>query len=395
MTDPLGQSQVLPYIKGLSKEGYTFDLISFEKKERFDQHKSTIQAICDENNIDWHPISYTKKPPLLSTIWDVWRMKKKAKVIFKQKQFELIHCRSYISALVGLYFKRTKKIAFLFDMRGFWVDERVDGKLWNLKNPIFKIVFTYFKRKELLFLNYSDKIVSLTENGKEELLTWKNIQFKEDKIKIIPCCVDLALFDRESISIEKKQSIKMELSLSNDDFILGYVGSIGTWYMLDEMLDYFISLLSQKPKARFLFISNNFLEIKTACAAKHIDENKIIIHSCLHSDVPAYISIFDQSIFFIKPSYSKKSSSPTKQAEIMAMGIPLICNDGVGDTSQIVEKYKAGNFVTAFTLSAYLDVQKLEGKFDLQSSVSGAKEYFSLENGVKNYSRIYSEILLD
>ena len=34
MTDPLGQSQVLPYLVGLSEKGYKFTILSFEKKER-------------------------------------------------------------------------------------------------------------------------------------------------------------------------------------------------------------------------------------------------------------------------------------------------------------------------------------------------------------------------
>ncbi len=32
MTDPLGQSQVLPYIREISKSNYRYTLISFEKK---------------------------------------------------------------------------------------------------------------------------------------------------------------------------------------------------------------------------------------------------------------------------------------------------------------------------------------------------------------------------
>ena len=34
MTDPLGQSQVLPYLEGLAKKNYAITLISFEKEER-------------------------------------------------------------------------------------------------------------------------------------------------------------------------------------------------------------------------------------------------------------------------------------------------------------------------------------------------------------------------
>ena len=68
MTDPLGQSQVLPYIIGLSKVGYSFHLVSFEKPDRYNENRLTIEAICKENNIDWHPLKYTKRPPLLLSL---------------------------------------------------------------------------------------------------------------------------------------------------------------------------------------------------------------------------------------------------------------------------------------------------------------------------------------
>ena len=35
MTDPLGQSQVIPYLQGLSKHGYEIFLLSCEKKQAF------------------------------------------------------------------------------------------------------------------------------------------------------------------------------------------------------------------------------------------------------------------------------------------------------------------------------------------------------------------------
>ena len=119
LTDPLGQSQVLPYIIGLTKEGYTFTIISFEKKDRYFLQKEFIEKICFENNIKWVPLFYTKRPPILSTIFDLWKMKRLSLKLHKQESFKLIHCRSYISSIVGLYFKQKHFIPFLFDMRGF------------------------------------------------------------------------------------------------------------------------------------------------------------------------------------------------------------------------------------------------------------------------------------
>ena len=52
MTDPLGQSQVIPYIEGLSKLGYQFTLISFEKTDRFEKFAMEISARLRQSNID-------------------------------------------------------------------------------------------------------------------------------------------------------------------------------------------------------------------------------------------------------------------------------------------------------------------------------------------------------
>ena len=152
LTDPLGQSQVLPYVKGLAQKGYAITIFSFEKKERFKANKNIIENICREAGIEWLPFLYTKNPPVLSTLWDVSRLRKRVKKEHRKKHFSLIHCRSYLSALVGLHMKTKHAVPFIFDMRGFWADERVDGKLWNLKNPLFNAIYKYFKRKEKEFL---------------------------------------------------------------------------------------------------------------------------------------------------------------------------------------------------------------------------------------------------
>ena len=155
MTDNLGQSQVIPYLSGLSKHGYDITILSFEKKLNYAENKEKIAKLLSDNAIAWNPISYTAKPPVLSTVWDIWKMHKAAKKVCISKNVQIVHCRSYISALVGLKLKEDLGIKFVFDMRGFWADERVEGKIWNLKNPAFKLIYNYFKRQEINFLKTS------------------------------------------------------------------------------------------------------------------------------------------------------------------------------------------------------------------------------------------------
>lgn len=377
MTDPLGQSQVLPYIIGLAKKGFHFHLISFEKPDRFLDHKKDILKICEDNGIVWIPMLYTKRPPLLSTVWDVWRMKRKAFSLNKEHSFSIVHCRSYLSALIGISMKRRFKTAFLFDMRGFWADERVDGNLWNLKNPIYKWVYHFFKRQELLFLNEADYTISLTTAGKNEMLTWKGIKDLNERIKVIPCCADLNLFK--------------PVSRDSEEFLLGYLGSLGTWYMLTEMLMVFKKVKETIPNAKFHFLTKDdpkiiYSEIKEL----GIQPEDIIVEESDRKDIPFKTRNWNFSVFFILPCFSKLSSSPTKQGELMGMGIPVICNSGVGDVDSIVEKYQSGIVVPNIN-QLNLD-ELLNKKFDKQTLRKGANDYFSLIKGVESYHMIYEKI---
>src|SRR6218665_3252068 len=314
MTDPLGQSQVLPYLLGLQKKGYRISLISFEKPDRFQNDGEYIRKVCSTGQINWHPLTYTKRPPVLSTVFDIWKMKRKFRQIHSETPIDLIHCRSYISAFLGI--KHQKSIPWIFDMRGFWADERVEGNIWDIEKPLYKKIYQFFKKKELQFFNQSSAIVSLTHAGKKEILSWKTLKIIEQKITVIPCCVDLNLFDPNRISKEQIENKRIELGLENKH-IVGYVGSIGTWYMLTEMLIAFKELQQDDENNVFLFVtrepSNRILDEAVKLGLR---KESIKIVSALHHEVPIFLSLFDCSIFFIKPSFSKTASSQTKQGEL-------------------------------------------------------------------------------
>lgn len=396
MTDPLGQSQVLPYIIGLTEKGYTFHLISFEKEDRFAQYRSQIQAICDKHNISWHPQTYHKKPPILSTLRDLRKMQDVALQLHQKHAFQLIHCRSYISAFVGLHFKRKKKAKFLFDMRGFWADERVDGELWNLKNPLYNIIYRFFKKKERAFLQEADGIVSLTENGKKEMLTWQVPTLKADKIHVIPCAAD---FDVFTLKTQESQAVaKQRLQIPTESFVVSYLGSLGTWYLLDEMLLFFQKVKEHKPKAKFLFLTNDAHAIKEEkLQSLGLQKDDLIVRFSPRSEIASYMHASDVSITFIKSSYSKKSSSPTKIGEILAMGIPIICNnENVGDIKELMEKLDCGIALNDYSNEA---IQAAIAQLDILCNKephkirASAFDYYALTNNVMKYEKLYKQLL--
>jgi hypothetical protein len=159
-------------------------------------------------------------------------------------------------------------------------------------------------------------------------------------------------------------------------------------------LDYFQVLQQNKLEAKMLFVSGeNPDTILELAMKKKIDISKIKVVSCLHKEVPLYVSLFNQSIFFIRPTFSKKASSPTKQGEIMAMGIPLVCNAGVGDTDFVVKKYKSGSVIKTLDFASYQENINSEIVYDKANIQFGAEDFFSLKQGVSRYLKVYQTVL--
>ena len=396
MTDPLGQSQVIPYLQGLSSEGYQISLISFEKPALYSIHRDAIKESLKRSDIHWVPLKYHKYPLVFSTLFDIWRMSINAKRLQKNQNFRIIHCRSYLSALVGLEMKKKYGTKFLFDMRGFWADERIEGGIWNRDNIILNWIYKFFKKKEKQFIEEADYTISLTEDGKRAIHEWGHIRNNPIPVEVIPCCADLSLFDRSKVNAQQVNQLRRKLGIDKSDFVLLYLGSIGTWYMLDEMLDFFKILSNQKAQARFLFLTKDKPEcILSAASIKGIDGNKLIITSVDRKDMPQHMALAHLSIFFIKPIFSKRASSPTKQGELMAMGIPIVCNVGVGDTAKIIQDVEAGAIVADFTEEDYHTIcNELDYYLSLSCSKIrlGAQQYYSLDKGIEAYAKIYENL---
>lgn len=392
MTDPLGPSQVLPYLFGLAKLGHEISLISFEKPERSPAEQEKVRASCEANGVAWHPLPYTKRRPIASTVRDIRAMQRLAERLHGQRKFDLVHCRSYVSALVGQRMKRRHGTGFLFDMRGFWPDERVDGGLWNLRNPLFRWAFRYFKSREAEFLREADHIVSLTEAARDILRTRPDGAAVGTPISIIPCCTDFAAFP--PVTAERRQAAREVLGIAPDARVAAYLGSIGTWYMLSEMLDAFAVQQQRSPGATMLFVTRDDPRAIRIAAADHgIPAESLIICAATRTEVPQLLAAADYGLFFIKPAFSKQASSPVKLGEFLALELPVLTNVGIGDVDRILEESGAGVAVRRFDDSAYSDaLDRLEQlRPDMDRWRAAALRWFDLDEGVRRYDLIYRD----
>ena len=128
-------------------------------------------------------------------------------------------------------------------------------------------------------------------------------------------------------------------------------------------------------------------------AKKHnVDLDKLTIVSSSRIDMPYFITLSDASLFFIKPSFSKSASSPTKMGELLSMEAPIITNAGVGDVDSIINDTNCGISISYFNKENYqkavLDLLENRNLYK-NNTVTTAKKYFSLKEGIEKYLIVY------
>jgi glycosyltransferase involved in cell wall biosynthesis len=382
LTDPLGQSQILPYLKALSLAGHRITVVTFEKPVAFKKQGGEIQDVCDAHNLVWHPLQYHKSPQVISTLYDLLQLRRVTGRLVKKKSFSIVHCRSYLTSLIGLWAKRKFGIRFIFDMRGFWADERVEGGLWNQKNPLYRWIYTFFKNQEKYFVLHADHIVSLTENARQEILSWN---IGAPGITVIPTCVDFDLFNPARISEEERIALRTKLGIGLNDFILLYLGSWGTWYMTQQMLNFFSAIKKESPSAKFLIVSPDVIQLEG-----YVHKADVIVNTAARVKIPLYISLANASVFFILPTYSKKASSATKMGELLAMNTAIITNRGWGDIELLQQQIKF-NLVSDIAQFEESARQLIETSKSVQNSRTYAEALLSLKRGVALYHQVYKE----
>lgn len=388
MTDVLGRSQVIPYLMLLSDQ-FDISILSFEKPERLKRHGDKVRQLLEECGISWRTELFSSGLPLIPKLLDRRKMLNASGELHKEKKFDLIHCRSYVAAEAGWRLKRETGIRFLFDMRGFWVDERVEGGLWDLRNPVYRLAFKRYKSLEQKMLQDADAVVCLTRPAFTALINWG---CQKEKIRIIPCAADTTHFSRLSAT---QRNLKREsLDIAREEKVLVYSGSLGTWYMLREMLEFF-SVLRKKSSWKFLFLTPDDPNlILREADLMGIPADSIIIRSADREEMPSLLSAADAGIFFIRPTFSKTASSPTKLGEMLAVGIPVIANKGIGDVDALLT-VDFGVLLNDFSQAAFQGAaDEISHRiYDPALIRRKALEDFSLIKGAEAYRDLYRNLL--
>ena len=395
MLDPLGQSQVIPYLKELGQAGVRFTLLSFEGPKAYTsegrERCERLRAELGTSGIDWHFLRYHKRPSLPATSYDVLAGIRYGSRLVRSKQIEMVHARSHIPATIALRLKRRFGLKMIFDVRGLMAEEYVDADHWKKGSVPYRLT----KAMESRALQASDGVVTLTEKIWPAIKDWKGLRGRDVIHEVVPCCTDLELF---RFSQSERDRVRAELDLQ-DRFVLVYSGSIGGWYLTDKTADLFVALLQRKPNGHFLWLTGGDKSlIEKLMSERGINPNQFTVRRVAPAEVPSYLSAADVGIAFYKPTFSRLATSPVKVSEYLACGLPVIVNAGVGDSDIFVATQNVGGVANDFDEREYeqtlVTIENLLAGDVRERARAVAENFFDVRSvGLQRYARLYENVL--
>jgi glycosyltransferase involved in cell wall biosynthesis len=382
LLEPLGQSQVLAYLRGLSGR-YRITLITYEKAEdRADRTRmDAMRAECAALGIRWLPQHFRASPkliaPALSMVRMVWLLLRET----REQNARLIHARSYIPAAVALIVSRLTGVPFIFDMRALWPEELITAGRLTRGSLLHRAMVA----AERACLARAGAVVSLTHAAVEHLQRIYPDALADQRIAVIPTCADLDRFMPPAQPSTKR--------------VIGCLGTVlSGWFRLDWLAAFLKVVAEQAPDVDFeMTTRDDAAQVRAALDPDGHLGNRLTIAPAAPEDVHRVIQGQTASVMFFTDGLSKLGSSPTRMAEILGCGMPVVANDGVGDVAYIIRKYGVGVLAhgsdPASMAQAWNDLLALLQDPDIAERCRrAAEEVFSLEAGTAAYAQLYSEL---
>jgi glycosyltransferase involved in cell wall biosynthesis len=384
LSDTLGASQVLPYVHGLAKRGHTFELLSFEKPGNPLAFRKQLAP-----NVRWTALRYHKTPTVPATSFDLTQGSVTSVLQALMTGADLVHTRSYVAATLALPLVLAMRRPLLFDTRGLWPEERVDGGIWARTSKIYRAA----NAMERVLFTHADAVTVLTNNVQNYLRhDYAHREKLRAPIRVIPTCADLDLFSPDATPDREV------LAQAGDARVLAYVGSIGTWYMAEEMARFYLAwrkVLSQQ-KTRLLVVSrDNPQSIAAPLNAAGVTDELIHV-AAKRERVPGLIRTSDAALSFVRESLSKRASAPTKIGEYLGCGVPVAATL-IGDARLVLAEPGAGVAITqlddsSLEAAARQLVACSQAPQRVELARTAAQRWFSLDAAVDAYDSFYQDI---
>ena len=238
---------------------------------------------------------------------------------------------------------------------------------------------------------YEDKTVdSLIVPAEKIKKIFQNQYDYKKEIAVIPTGIAIERFYKENIDKNKKEKIFKKLNLSNEDFLILFVGRIAEEKNIKFLIDAHKKLINDDKKYKLVIVGDGPDVKNLKEASKDIKDNVIFAGKSPWEDVPCY---YDMADVFV--TASKSETQGLTVLEALASSTPVVC---ANDPSYIDAILPGTNGYVFDTEEEYIkNIKKLKAdenlRKDFAKNARGYSENFSALKYGERVLEVYNETI--
>ncbi|MCU0699264.1 MAG: glycosyltransferase [Myxococcaceae bacterium] len=395
LLEPLMHSQVVRVVERLASLGWRYRIVSLEKeKDLADARRvRNLKARLERAGVRWEFAPFDWAQSSRSAANNLGFLSRRALELSRAGRIRGIHARAYVPAVAAWVAWNATRIPWIFDARGYWVDERLEEGRW-FTTPLRLAVARGLEHQ--LFVTASG-VVTLTELQARDV----EARFRPLGHRPVRCITTLADYDdfvRRPVSQLTQVPPELVSKLANRR-VVAIVGSINNSYLVDETLDLARRILERMPDAHLLILSGQHDEYRRRLGVAGVPEGRFTIVRAEHDAMPQWLSLVHWCLLLLQPnSTAKRASMPTKLGELFSSGVRPIqfgCNDEVSDWVRRAETGLVLGDVSPAGLDAAArrvsEAEPLSAE-ELDRARQRTAPHFSLEAGSSSYDKLLAEV---
>jgi glycosyltransferase involved in cell wall biosynthesis len=171
------------------------------------------------------------------------------------------------------------------------------------------------------------------------------------------------------------------------------------WYLDAEMARFFAVARAQDARLFLEVLTPSPADaLRKALASAGVPADAFAVRRVPPAEVPAVLAAADAGLSFIKPCFSKRSSSPTKVGEYLAAGLPVVSTAGIGDCDRMLADGRGVLLPTLDDAGYERAARELVARIDDPETAKRCRAFaeseLSLErSGAPRYAAVYDRLL--
>lgn len=259
-------------------------------------------------------------------------------VLYASFRFKRIYAHNFECGWAALLSAKMLRIhSMTLDMHGDFVEECMFQSGWK-RGGMRHRLWTVISR---MLVQKANRVVCVSEAHKEFL---SSTYGRSTSVEVLPCCTYSVEAEEDSL----RERLRAELGLNDPkSVVLFYSGSASKYQLIDRMIAFVSSLRAAEAECGFLLLlptSEDVMKVQEMIQ-RLAPSLKTKFLSVPHREVFSYASAADIAFLFRNEAPMNRISSPTKFAEYLISGLPVLITPGIGDFSTAVAKYCLGAVV--------------------------------------------------